>query len=165
MMIRFVVDIEPGSMQNQTRTGYAPQKGDPFKGKGPRCKCGRLLPRAIRYDTPKKKEYEAAVGAAAAAYAPRKPFDVPVAMSVVFYRPRPKTRPKWIPKEAWKTGAAIPLRTKSSHDCDNLSKSFIDGLVGFWTDDGVICDLHIRKFYAAKWGRPCAVVRIWPIDF
>lgn len=66
--------------------------------------------------------------------------DVALAVSVVFCFPYPVSTPK-------KHLVQFGYHTKRS-DVDNLFKGFGDALTeaGFWKDDSVIADLHLKKF-------------------
>lgn len=72
-------------------------------------------------------------------YRPSMPVENPVRLFIVFYFDV-KERSKW-------------GRCKTTKpDLDNFAKEFIDAMVsiGFFKDDALIYDLHIKKYYAEK---------------
>ena len=73
------------------------------------------------------------------AYRPKHPVENPVRLFVVLYFDT-KERSKW--------GKAKTTRP----DLDNWAKECIDALVsaGFFKDDALIVDLHIKKYWAEK---------------
>jgi len=79
-------------------------------------------------------------------YAPDKPSEKPIALSITF-RFDVKDKKKW---GRYKT--SVP-------DVDNYAKSFIDQMVkaGFFVDDSQIADLHLVK----KWNQEAAIYVEW----
>ena len=73
------------------------------------------------------------------AYRPKHPVEKPVRLFIVLYFDT-KERSKW--------GKAKTTRP----DLDNWAKECIDALVsaGFFKDDALIVDLHIKKYWAEK---------------
>jgi Holliday junction resolvase RusA-like endonuclease len=68
-------------------------------------------------------------------YKPEKPLECPLKITLRFYKPRPKSKPK---KELYWTSKA---------DLDNLIK-VVDSLNGiFWKDDSQIIEIHASKAY------------------
>ena len=47
-------------------------------------------------------------------------------------------------------------------DCDNVLKIVLDACTaaGIWRDDAQVCQQIMRKYYTARTGRPCVVVRV-----
>lgn len=72
-------------------------------------------------------------------YRPSHPVENPVRLFLVLYFDI-KDRSKW----------GKPKQTRP--DLDNFCKECIDAMVsiGFFKDDALICDLHIKKYYAEK---------------
>lgn len=82
--------------------------------------------------------------------APPGPLTEPCRVVVDAYWLRPKRRPKhaWLPE--WKLGVA--LYRPSIPDADNVLKAVLDAgnLAGIWTDDAIVVEATVRKWYAAK---------------
>ena len=72
-------------------------------------------------------------------FRPKAPSERPVRLFLVLYFDV-KDRSKW----------GKPKDTRP--DCDNFAKELIDAMTasGFWKDDALIADLHIKKYYAEK---------------
>jgi Holliday junction resolvase RusA-like endonuclease len=80
----------------------------------------------------------------------------PMIVDFEFIMPRPKK----LDGKKFSAGR-IPFGRKP--DRDNLLKSTQDALNGIlWTDDAVIYDGRVSKFYAAKNESPHVVISIWP---
>lgn len=69
-------------------------------------------------------------------------------VAIVGVKARPKRKPTDYPFD-WTRGRNPCV---ARPDADNLAKNVLDGLqfAGVWTDDGVVCGLSVRKFYAAE---------------
>ena len=69
----------------------------------------------------------------------------PLCVEIVAYFPRPKNRPKYIPKEVWKTGASIPKIT--TPDTDNIAKIVLDAMTkaGIFQDDALVVEQPTTK--------------------
>ena len=72
-------------------------------------------------------------------FKPKTPSEVPVRLFLVLYFDI-KDKSKW--------GKVKDTRP----DCDNSAKELIDAMtdLGFWKDDALVADLHIKKYYAEK---------------
>lgn len=72
-------------------------------------------------------------------HAPETPSEKPIELHIWFYFDI-KEKSKWGKPKV------------SKPDVDNYSKAFIDQMVkcGFFTDDSIITNLHIEKYYAEK---------------
>lgn len=72
-------------------------------------------------------------------FKPKTPAEVPVRLFLVLYFDI-KDKSKW--------GKVKDTRP----DCDNSAKELIDAMtdLGFWEDDALVADLHIKKYYAEK---------------
>ena len=77
------------------------------------------------------------------------PLTGPISCNLRFWFPRPKTRPKRIPKALWDSGEAIWHDVKP--DEDNLRKAVLDALsdVGLWKDDCQVCSGMTEKRYVS----------------
>lgn len=81
----------------------------------------------------------------ASIYAPVVPIQGPIALSVTFHMPLPKSWPKW------KKLAAIggKIRPTSTPDIDNLLKLVQDAMNKiFWNDDSQIVEVQTAKYYS-----------------
>ena len=89
-----------------------------------------------------------------------KPVQGPVSVSIdAFYR-CPKQRPKCIGKEEWQNRDE-PFEKPTRPDLDNVAKQVLDALNGVvWDDDSQVCDLRIRKRYAARDSEPATLILI-----
>lgn len=133
--IAFTIDITPRSVQHGKRLG-------------------RSAGGTVFFSDKKTKAYHAGIAKQAAAHTPRNPLDGPVHLRLAFFMPRPKKRPTRVDNGAWKSGAAIPYETRGRNDLDNLMKGFVDGLEGFWLDDGQIVQAQLSKHYHEAGGAP-----------
>ena len=97
------------------------------------------------YDSGTAEGWKAQVAVAAKPHLPNVPLSTPLAVSLAFQMPRPKGHSG---KHGLKESA--PKHFTGKPDCDNLSKAVLDALtqVGMWTDDSIICRLHVWKDYA-----------------
>lgn len=95
----------------------------------------------------------------ARAHRPEAPLEGPVAVSIDFLMPRPKSlmRKSDPDGEIWHT---------AKPDRDNLEKAALDALGqdGWWRDDAQVCEGSVRKLYHAKSGVPGARVRIFRLS-
>jgi Holliday junction resolvase RusA-like endonuclease len=87
--------------------------------------------------------FKAAVQLAASQVYSGAPITFPLSLTLVFVFPRPSNR-------IWKT-KTMPREPKASKpDCDNLAKSFLDGLNGLlYVDDSQVVQLFVSKWVAA----------------
>ena len=71
---------------------------------------------------------------------------VRVELQFVFERPKSHFRSNGRDLKDW-----APAWNTSRMDCDNLAKAVLDCLtvLGFWKDDGIVCQLHVSKRYCA----------------
>ena len=77
---------------------------------------------------------------------PASPLGGALSVRIVFYFPFKKTEKKSIIK----AGLPVPKTTKP--DLDNMAKNVLDAMtkLGFWTDDALIFDLTLTKYYATQ---------------
>ena len=69
--------------------------------------------------------------------APKVPLDQPIKVTLHFVLVPPKSKPRH-----------KSLYPRVRPDIDNYAKVILDALNGiYWTDDGIICELTIKKFY------------------
>lgn len=98
------------------------------------------------------KDWRQAVATAGRAWQDSTPtplLDEPLAVSIVFHLPRPKSSRRW-----W-------LWCRSRPDLDKLVRAVFDGLTGvIWTDDSRVVELRARKPYGDP---PRAEVTITPL--
>lgn len=116
------------------------------RGKG-RPRFFRRGPGIGTFTDDKTAAYENLVALAAAqAHGGAEPLDGPLAVSLTFVLPRPKSAPKRVTMPATKP------------DLDNLVKAVLDGCnqAGVWADDSRVVVLTAHKVY----GEPCAKVAI-----
>ena len=101
---------------------------------------GRLFP--LRRNT----AWSQVIGLVARQYAPPSPIETPVAVSLYFFLPRPKSTRRVSP-------AVRP-------DLDNLAKGLTDSLNGvLWKDDAQIISLFLAKSYHPRPGLEVRVER------
>jgi Holliday junction resolvase RusA-like endonuclease len=93
----------------------------------------------------KQKADSQCYAALLAEHAPEKPFDAPLAVRLEFVFPFRKSEKKAIVK------AGVGHHT-TKPDLDNMAKGLLDVMtrLNFWTDDAIITDLHVTKYYGAK---------------
>jgi Holliday junction resolvase RusA-like endonuclease len=99
------------------------------------------------YTDPATASYENLIALAAKAeHGDNPPLDGPLAMTLLFVLPRPKSAPKRV---------TLPA---SRPDLDNLVKAVLDGCnqAGVWSDDARVVEMFARKVY----GDPCCHVLI-----
>jgi Holliday junction resolvase RusA-like endonuclease len=119
---------------------------------------GRMLAMAYTPTNSPVNAFKAAVRLAAASACQGAPLDGPVAMTLEFCFPRPKSK-------RWKTRPMPRLRHTSKPDCDNLAKSVCDALTGLvFGDDAQVCDLGVAKWIAAGDEAAGTRVVLWPIE-
>lgn len=92
---------------------------------------------------------------------PKTPIDdVPIAVEIDLEVPRPK-------RLCRKKDDPGPLPATTLGDVDNYAKAVLDALThdGWWTDDKLVTDLHVRKSFHAIGDRPGAWVCLsFPIE-
>lgn len=76
------------------------------------------------------------------------------------WMPRPKTRPAWFPRDAWKAGVAWATPTKP--DADNIAKIVLDSMVdaGILEDDRFVCELHVHRFMVGTGAEPGVTITV-----
>lgn len=120
----------------------------------PRVRARIVCGHAGVYDPGNSKPWKRTIAATALFYKPAKPITGPVKVDIDFYMPRPLSHyragrhadqlkpgaPKWHTSGGRKYGG----------DRDNLEKAVLDTLtkLGFWKDDGQVCDGPVRKWWA-----------------
>ena len=107
-------------------------------------KNGRMF---VKKFDPNVSRYEW-LGSFAIDHAPAKPWEGPVGMSVIYFMPIPKSRPKW--KRHLCQNELV--NHTNTPDLDNLNKLVLDTLTkcGFWKDDSQVCNLNSEKVYSMK---------------
>ena len=104
------------------------------------------------YDPKRSRDWKAYFRMAAMKFKPEQPLDGPLALSVSFFLPRPKSRPK---RDTW------PDRKP---DLSNLLKAVEDAMTGvFWRDDSQIVRAVQVKRYAGAYS-PRVYVEVGPVD-
>jgi len=90
-----------------------------------------------------------------APHVPAEPFRVPVRLDVSFVWPFRKTETKRVRERM-----LVPMTVKP--DFDNLAKTLCDVMTKlfFWTDDSLVADGRIRKFWGASPGIHIRIVEI-----
>lgn len=101
--------------------------------------------RARVYDPGSAEGWKGLVALAALEHRPPQPIDRPVALSLRFQMPRPRSHHR---RHGLKAGA--PSCHTSKPDLDNLAKAVLDALValGFLRDDRLVWSLRTCKRYA-----------------
>lgn len=76
------------------------------------------------------------------------------------WMPRPKTRPAWFPRDAWKSGIAWATPTKP--DADNIAKIVLDSMVeaGLLEDDRFVCELHVHRAMCGAGSEPGITITV-----
>lgn len=100
------------------------------------------------------EEWKSQIALAANEHAPLIPYSGPLYLDLTFWFPRPKSHYRGgDPNRGLKPNA--PTYHTGKPDRDNLEKAVMDAMtvLGFWQDDGQVCDGPIRKFYHA-YGQP-----------
>lgn len=107
-------------------------------------------------DPQKSRYYKKFVSVYAMQHRPEKLLDEPLEVLIDIY----KTPPKRI-SDLKKNRPALEnelLRPTTKPDVDNYAKGIKDALNGIiWTDDSIVVDLRVRKFYSME---PRAVVKV-----
>ncbi len=112
-------------------------------------------PTARMYDAGTAEAWKADIARAFEGCTPPAPLDGPIRIDADFIFPRPgKLLRKCDPEDE------IPHIAKP--DRDNCEKALLDALkaIGLFRDDCQVCAGEVRKFYAAKTGRPGARITI-----
>jgi len=81
-------------------------------------------------------------------FAPKRPLEGAISVSMVFYMPRPKSHYRGGRySHLVKDGA--PSQHISRPDIDNIVKFYLDAMTGeFWRDDANICTIEASKVYS-----------------
>jgi len=118
------------------------------------------LPNGARVQVDPAKKDKQNFLAVAQSHAPDAPYDVPLAMDLILYFPRPKSHFRsGARSDELKPSAPDLYAAKGRNDVDNCLKFVLDALNGvYYVDDGLIVHALVVKLY----GRPRTVVRIEP---
>jgi Holliday junction resolvase RusA-like endonuclease len=132
MKLEFILTFENGLPK-----GTAQQKGETIKYR--RNQMGKLVPYIKHYRTQKVSAERGQFIYRMKRYAPKKPIEGPVKLTVLLYFDV-KDRKLW--------GKYKPTRP----DCDNYVKEIKDSMTAsrFWEDDNQVAELHVIKRYAEK---------------
>lgn len=105
-------------------------------------------------------EHQAQIAACAAQHRPTSPIVGAVTVSIVCVMPRPAS----LCAVSKRTGLPLAHPGSQPHvsrpDCDNLAKSVLDGLRGWWGDDSQVWDLRVVKRVAAFGESPCYQIEV-----
>lgn len=117
------------------------------------------------YDPGTADGWKAIVAHAFLPHVPAEPYDEPLRFDIDIYFPRPRSFNKRTRDAYGGRSKDIPdgaVLFTGKPDRDNADKAILDavGGVGFYRDDSLVCDGQIRKFYAARVGKPGARVRV-----
>ena len=110
---------------------------------------GKQRPRVARGRayTPKKTEVwtRDATRLLRAAWRTQPYVKTPLCVELVAYFPRPKSRPRYIPKEEWKSG--VSLHKITTPDTDNIAKIVLDAMTraGIFQDDALVVEQPTAK--------------------
>jgi Holliday junction resolvase RusA-like endonuclease len=82
----------------------------------------------------------------------RPPLDEPLVVTLDVVVPRPAGVPVGHTRESWGTSARVRCASKAGADADNHAKAVLDALTKarVWVDDGRVCELVVRRWYAAR---------------
>lgn len=100
------------------------------------------------YDPGTAEGWKAQVALAARAHLPQTPLEVPLAVHLEFFFPRPKAH-FGSGKRAREIKPTAPGYHTSKPDADNAAKAVLDALTTLrvWRDDSLVTDLRVRKLY------------------
>ena len=105
-------------------------------------------------------QHQAQIAACAAQHRPASPIVGAVTVSIVCVMPRPAN----LCAVSKRTGLPLSNPGSAPHttrpDTDNLAKSCLDGLRGWWGDDAQVWDLRIVKRIAAFGESPCYQIEV-----
>jgi Holliday junction resolvase RusA-like endonuclease len=88
-------------------------------------------------------DFKASIRLAAARVYNGSPIEGPLAVRMLWLFPRPG-------RLRWKTKPMPRCFHDSRPDAENVAKAVLDALTGLlWCDDSQVCDLRIKKMYAA----------------
>lgn len=111
-------------------------------------------------DPKKSRDYKKMVAVYARQQKPAQLLDEPLEVLIDIYRTPPKSI-----SNVKKNRQALEkelLRPITKPDVDNYAKGIKDALNGIiWTDDSIVVDLRVRKFYSMQ---PRAIVKVRKID-
>ena len=121
----------------------------------PRARATRRGAHAGVYDPGTADGWKALVAHASTQHRPAQPLRGPLSVSIDLFFPRPK-------KLMRRRDPDGPVRHTAKPDRDNVEKAILDAMTnaGWWCDDAQVCAGEVRKFYAAKDGRPGAEIRV-----
>ncbi|MBL8755938.1 MAG: RusA family crossover junction endodeoxyribonuclease [Planctomycetes bacterium] len=107
------------------------------------------------YDPGTAEGWKAAVVAAARSHRPASPLEGAICFDVDLFFARPKSLCRRRDPDG-------PIAHLAKPDRDNCEKALLDALKqdGWFRDDSQVCDGRVRKFYAAKDGRPGAQITV-----
>lgn len=124
--------------ENGMPKGTAQEKGETIKYR--RNKDGKLVPYIKHYQRGNVKAASTLFGYQLKKYAPKKPIEGPVRLTMIFYFDIKS------PKKLWGT-----YKT-TRPDVENFYKEIADVMTscGYWCDDSQVVDLRLTKYYAEK---------------
>lgn len=133
MKIEFYLHFENGMPK-----GTAQQKGETIKYR--RNQAGKVVPYINHYQRENVKASSTLFAYQLKKYAPEKPIEGPVRLTMIFYFDIKR------PKKLWGT-----YKT-TRPDVENFYKQIADEMTscGFWNDDNQVVDLRVVKRYAEK---------------
>lgn len=114
---------------------------------------GKYRARVFTPDT--AEEWKGRVARCSEKWLPPAPIELPVALSLTFFMPRPKALMTARAPDGFVPHVGRP-------DCDNLAKSVLDAMTqcGWWRDDSQVYQLQVCKRYQDKAGGPGCIVSI-----
>jgi Holliday junction resolvase RusA-like endonuclease len=131
--------------------------GTPKPQPRPRAFARRIGNKAVArvYNPTDAEGWKNFIAIAARDHLPASRLEGPISLDLDFYFERPGR----LMGRKWPDG---PIPHDSAPDRDNLEKAVMDCMtaLGFWRDDGQVCDGRVRKFYTARGGIPGAQIRI-----
>lgn len=109
------------------------------------------------YDAGTAEGWKSEIAIAARQHRPAAPLAGALKVNLKVFLPRPKYM-------LTKKSPDGPIKHTAKPDVDNLSKAILDCLktLGFFTDDAIISDHRVRKWYVARGGRTGAEIEIGP---
>ena len=144
MMINFTIPIAP-KPSNQRRAALVGGHARIVQDKGVR-------------------SHQAIIAAMSAEHRPATVLDEPVSVSIVVVLPRPA----YLSRVSKRTGEPLQPPERVPHvsrpDCDNLAKSVLDGMSGWWRDDCIVQRLVVEKWTAAFGEQPHYEVTVCAVE-
>lgn len=132
----------------------------------PRARSCRVGAGSRMYTPKTAQDWRTRIAAYCMQHRPPEPLTGPVSVSCTWLMPRPRGH-YGTGRNAGKLKTSAPAwHTKGRGACngdrDNLDKAVLDTLteLGFWLDDGQVCDGRLRKIYPPALASPGMILRV-----